>query len=364
MEAIKCPICGSEKVEQITDEKYVCQSCDNEFLVHNLSKEFSMTDQHIDAVHNEIKKDLSKIMAGNTTDEQALLMKAEQHLSQGNWELASDIYDQLATEFPQHSAGWYGLYRSLTGNFQGSGRYALFLCDGNYINDDEEVDSYFYGNGYIQRALSCEDANTEEIKNNVFNFLCQCAREGKADVEDSIRHVLSECSDLLSQLSGTREQAKKLKGKDKTVALMPAIIIGILLLICVWYFFASGDWLGKVIGVVGCVLVLKYGGGVISKSLRKSKEEGLGWDDALAEQIRPIIEEMDQKATALIAFCTDLDNYNTVLGRMNNRDAFIDYYINDPESALQSYADNANVDTERFVFNFLDGKIEKYRYLL
>lgn len=40
MEAIKCPNCGSEKVKELTEEKYACLACDNIFLVHNLSKEF------------------------------------------------------------------------------------------------------------------------------------------------------------------------------------------------------------------------------------------------------------------------------------------------------------------------------------
>ena len=47
MEAIKCPNCGSEKVKELTEEKYACLACDNIFLVHNLSKEFRQTDAHI-----------------------------------------------------------------------------------------------------------------------------------------------------------------------------------------------------------------------------------------------------------------------------------------------------------------------------
>ena len=53
MEAIKCPNCGSEKVKELTEEKYVCLGCDNIFLVHNLSKEFRQTDEHIADVHGD-----------------------------------------------------------------------------------------------------------------------------------------------------------------------------------------------------------------------------------------------------------------------------------------------------------------------
>ena len=56
MEAIKCPNCGSEKVRKITEEKYECLACDNLFLVHNLSKEFRQTDEHIENVHQDLKK--------------------------------------------------------------------------------------------------------------------------------------------------------------------------------------------------------------------------------------------------------------------------------------------------------------------
>jgi len=51
MEAIKCPNCGSEKVKELTEEKYACLACDNIFLVHNLSKEFRQTDAHITDMH-------------------------------------------------------------------------------------------------------------------------------------------------------------------------------------------------------------------------------------------------------------------------------------------------------------------------
>ena len=41
MKAIKCPNCGSEQVKELTEEKYACMACDNVFLIHNHSKEFT-----------------------------------------------------------------------------------------------------------------------------------------------------------------------------------------------------------------------------------------------------------------------------------------------------------------------------------
>ena len=51
MEAIKCPNCGSEKVKELTEEKYACLACDNIFLVHNLSKEFKIGRATLNSSH-------------------------------------------------------------------------------------------------------------------------------------------------------------------------------------------------------------------------------------------------------------------------------------------------------------------------
>lgn len=61
MEEIKCPSCGSGAVRKITEEKYECMACDNLFLVHNLSKEFQKTDEHIENIHQDLKKTIENI---------------------------------------------------------------------------------------------------------------------------------------------------------------------------------------------------------------------------------------------------------------------------------------------------------------
>ena len=60
MEEIKCPSCGSGAVRKITEEKYECMACDNLFLVHNLSKEFQKTDEHIENIHQDLKKTIDQ----------------------------------------------------------------------------------------------------------------------------------------------------------------------------------------------------------------------------------------------------------------------------------------------------------------
>ena len=54
MKAIKCPNCGSEQVKELTEEKYACMACDNVFLIHNHSKEFRKTDEHISSMHQDL----------------------------------------------------------------------------------------------------------------------------------------------------------------------------------------------------------------------------------------------------------------------------------------------------------------------
>ena len=80
MKAIKCPNCGSEQVKELTEEKYACMACDNVFLIHNHSKEFRKTDEHISSMHQDLKDDISKLMNSNNIDPDAIIEKAEQHL--------------------------------------------------------------------------------------------------------------------------------------------------------------------------------------------------------------------------------------------------------------------------------------------
>ena len=78
MKAIKCPNCGSEQVKELTEEKYACMACDNVFLIHNHSKEFRKTDEHISSMHQDLKDDISKLMNSSNIDPDAIIEKAEQ----------------------------------------------------------------------------------------------------------------------------------------------------------------------------------------------------------------------------------------------------------------------------------------------
>ena len=76
-------------------------ACDNVFLIHNHSKEFRKTDEHISSMHQDLKDDISKLMNSNNIDPDAIIEKAEQHLKKKDWDIASDLYDKATQENPQ-----------------------------------------------------------------------------------------------------------------------------------------------------------------------------------------------------------------------------------------------------------------------
>ena len=356
MKAIKCPNCGSEQVKELTEEKYACMACDNVFLIHNHSKEFRKTDEHISSMHQDLKDDISKLMNSNNIDPDAIIEKAEQHLKKKDWDIASDLYDKATQENPDKSKAWYGLYRALTGDFEAVDRYALFVCDGNYFDDDDKEmgsQSFFYGNGFISRALDCPDSDKTGIIDNVTAFIKKCAEYGKKDIEDSIKELLEGFESMRKDLDSQRDIVKKEKKKDKTKAFIPAIIVLALLAVCVWYFFASGDWLGKVLGVAGVVLVLKFGGKFIGRSFSNAKAEGVEWDNAAEQQFAPIIEDMESQVQAVMRYCIDLDNYNIVLDNLKNKNKFMEGYLEGEFDGMKDY-DQVSDNSEKFIFDLLE----------
>ena len=288
------------------------------------------------------------------------------HLKKKDWDIASDLYDKASEENPDKSKAWYGLYRALTGDFEAVDRYALFVCDGNYFDDDDKEmgsQSFFYGNGFISRALDCPDADKTGIIDNVTAFIKKCAEHGKKDIEDSIKELLEGFESMRKDLDSQRDIVKKEKKKDKTKAFIPAVIVLALLAVCVWYFFASGDWLGKVLGVAGGVLVLKFGGKFIGRSFSNAKAEGVEWDNVAEQKFAPIIEDMESQVQAVMRYCIDLDNYNIVLDNLKNKDKFMEGYLKGEFDGMKDY-DQISDNSEKFIFDLLDGKIERYNYLL
>ena len=244
-------------------------------------------------------------------------------------------------------------------------KHKCFFIDRDFDDDDKEMgsQSFFYGNGFISRALDCSDADKTGIIDNVTAFIKKCAEHGKKDIEDSIKELLEGFESMRKDLDSQRDIVKKEKKKDKTKAFIPAVIVLALLAVCVWYFFASGDWLGKVLGVAGVVLVLKFGGKFIGRSFSNAKAEGVEWDNVAEQQFAPIIEDMESQVQAVMRYCIDLDNYNIVLDNLKNKDKFMEGYLEGEFDGMKDY-DQVSDNSEKFIFDLLDGKMERYNYLL
>ncbi len=379
MEAIKCPNCGSEKVQELTEDKYVCLACDNIFQIYNRSKEFRQTDAHITNMHQDLKEDINKISTQNFQnlkedlgrmsdrnylDEQVTLDKAEGHMRNGNFALAYDFFSQVAADYPQKSAGWYGMYRALTGEFTQIERYARFVCDGNYIDLGEgEERVKFEGNIYVKNALSCEDADVSKIKGEVTQFIKKCAEYGKKDIEECILELKEIFKKSLAEKKKKKVLIAEGKRKAQRKALAPLLLIAGLIFLAVMYFFASGDWLGKLISIVAIVLILKFGGKTVINRIRIAKDTGKQWDNSWAQVATDLVGQMDEQVLMLRSYCSDLDNYNQILCEVENEDRFIQKYINNPLEGLYFFSGNGD-DSEDFVFCFLRGQIERYQYLV
>lgn len=174
MEAIKCPNCGSEKVQELTEEKYVCLACDNVFLVHNLSKEFRQTDAHISDVHADISKKIDNLSTkmqngrseagGAASKAKMVLREAEDLLKKGVFLGAYEKFRTYAEYIPDSYIGYEGMFRSLTDSYMDdAGQYKRITSDmtattvKNLLADGTDV---------LSKALQCEDCNKEDLLNN------------------------------------------------------------------------------------------------------------------------------------------------------------------------------------------------------
>lgn len=156
MEAIKCPNCGSEKVQELTEEKYVCLACDNIFLVHNLSKEFQQTDEHISDIHQDLGAKLdnlsknmttiSKTSSVDNTRVKEILFEAEENLANGNYSDAYVGFKKYANLMPNSYVGYEGMYRTIS-------------CT-NVIRNENDL---YNGFDVLKKALACEDCDKKEL---------------------------------------------------------------------------------------------------------------------------------------------------------------------------------------------------------
>lgn len=151
MEAIKCPNCGSEKVQELTEEKYVCLACDNVFLVHNLSKEFRQTDEHISDVHRDLAAKLDNL-SGNMTSGmddarlKTILFEAEENLANKNYTDAYAGFKKYVSLVPDSYIGYGGMYRTVS-------------C-ANVVKNEND---FYNGFDALKKALECNDCDKEAL---------------------------------------------------------------------------------------------------------------------------------------------------------------------------------------------------------
>lgn len=169
MEAIKCPNCGSEKVKELTEEKYVCLGCDNIFLVHNLSKEFRRTDAHIADVHADISKKIDEIKGVAGTSDKMMLKRlvanAETLLEEDLLE-AYKAFREYAMIEPESAVGYEGMFRAITDDYTEDAALYVDASDID-IEDPDLYDVLYDGFDVLIKALKCKDVDREKLLDNV-----------------------------------------------------------------------------------------------------------------------------------------------------------------------------------------------------
>lgn len=183
MEAIKCPNCGSEKVRKITEEKYECLACDNLFLVHNLSKEFRQTDEHIENVHQDLKKTIEHMnfAASGGSGKDGLdnrYKNAMTLLKQGNISAAQQAFNKIKNDFIWSYKGYYGLVlceiQKDRPEWNAVGEYIrkINLCEDITPDIKAEMEKVLSDGkqsalGQLGNALNAENAKQAELSNNI-----------------------------------------------------------------------------------------------------------------------------------------------------------------------------------------------------
>lgn len=193
MEEIKCPSCGSGAVRKITEEKYECMACDNLFLVHNLSKEFQKTDEHIENIHQDLKKTIENInltaaVAGGSGRDglDNRYKNAMTLLNQGNISAAKAEFTGIRNDFMWSCKGYYG----------------LILCEKKkkHINWGEIGD-------YIQQIYHCEDV-TPEILQEMEGILNDGRQIALASLGKSLNERNAQQNEISSKIQQVTEMSK------------------------------------------------------------------------------------------------------------------------------------------------------------
>lgn len=315
MEAIKCPNCGQEKVQKLTEEKYVCLGCDTEFLVHNLSKEFRQTDAHIADVHEDISNKLNEIknVAGSGD---AMMLKrqvanAESLLKENDVLGAYKAFREYAMIESDSSLGYEGMFRAMSDDYtDDTASYveALDIEDPNFYND------LYDGFDVLKKALSCSDVDREKLLDKVLTRHKYSAKHlidkylfGDNDDKEfnpsesytSVCELITNCENEINRIDAdVQENAKQLKEyesltkEDKTkkflISKIPAVVLFIIGLIIGGGFFRIIFFIGAVV----CLFVIKDKPKDMAEELQKSIGENNDNINMLVKA-KKMIEDID-----------------------------------------------------------------------
>lgn len=173
MEAIKCPNCGSEKVKELTKEKYLCQACDNMFLVHNLSKEFQKTDSHISEMHEDLRNAIDNIViqtSGLAAETAAEFENAFHLIKIKKYDVALEKFEKLCLEQSSKYQSWWGKFLVKT--------YNMEIFDESVLCSDELIEC-------IENMRICGDY-PEEVEDILCKYLEQGFQEGRNGIEEKL----------------------------------------------------------------------------------------------------------------------------------------------------------------------------------
>lgn len=327
MEVIKCPICGSEKCKEVSDDKYVCLACDNVFGVHNLSKEFKKTDQHLSEVHEDLKQTLKEGLGKNNEVQiKEKLENASKMMELGEYNLAYDKYREITIESPGLSEGWIGKYRALTDNYTSYYMYAELLCGGygSDVREGEEL-CYFLGNSCVKNALACADCDEEKIKTEVYDFLKKCYERA----QEQLVGVDIELDERYNEYVEDMNDRKKNVIIDAVLEIMKylipvtAIVAIVIFLIFTWT--RDGGFLNIVLSVLTGIIGIKIFGRFLKWGVKNLKIWIKSYRSISGMYADEIIE-IDKKQTYLFNMTK---NYLILSSDISDKNAFMKKYLSE-----------------------------------
>ena len=326
MEAIKCPNCGSEKVKELTEEKYACLACDNIFLVHNLSKEFRQTDAHITDMHEDINEkldNLSKNVNSVTINSNAqasrakeILIEAQDNFDRGKYCEAYAGFKKYTGFEPDSCVGYEGMYKVLLNK--------MISCK----DCDKEAVLTPMMQQYVAEKTETESRNLENEVNNA------CSENGIKNngVEDGIKALIEFYEKQKDTTEKRYEQYRESSIKDyeeysamsdeekkkkKLLKLIAPVIIGVLSLIFLHGFFR---WVVVIIAVIWAWL---------------STASPVKWDDDSSDS--------NKWKDSINSNQTRADYWKTKEERLNDKEEFT---ISDMESVINDISKSCSSSDE------------------